>query len=48
MEIQRGARRKILNLKILADKEQKTLEHTPLNPEKADAGEIRAFLLDFL
>jgi Na+-transporting NADH:ubiquinone oxidoreductase subunit A len=46
VEIQRGARRKILNLKILADKEQKTLEHTPMDPGKASAEELRAFLLE--
>ncbi len=46
IEIERGARRRILNLKILADKEQKTLEHPPLDPGKASAEEIRAFLLE--
>jgi Na+-transporting NADH:ubiquinone oxidoreductase subunit A len=46
VEIQRGARRKILSIKILADKEQKTLEHQPLDPKKADASEVRAFLLE--
>ena len=46
VEIERGARRRILNVKILADKEQKTLQHTPLDPGKADAGDIRAFLLE--
>lgn len=45
VEIERGARRRILTLRILADKEQKTLEHTPLNPDKADAEAIREFLL---
>ncbi len=46
VEIERGARRRILNVKILADKEQKTLQHTPLDPGKADAGDIKAFLLE--
>jgi Na+-transporting NADH:ubiquinone oxidoreductase subunit A len=46
VEIERGARRRILNLKILADKEQKILQHDPLDPAKADAAEIRAFLLE--
>lgn len=45
VEIVRGARRKILNLKILADKSQIQLEHKPLNPEQASGEEIRAFLL---
>lgn len=46
VEIERGARRRILNLKILADKEQKVLEHDPLDPAKAEAADIRAFLLE--
>lgn len=46
VEIERGARRRILNVKILADKEQKTLEHSPLDPGKASAEDIRAFLLE--
>lgn len=46
VEVQRGARRKILKLKILADRDQKSLEHTPLNPGKAGAEDIRAFLLE--
>ena len=45
IEIERGARRRILSLKILADKEQQQLEHTPLDPETADKEHIRAFLL---
>jgi len=45
VEIVRGARRKILSLKILADKSQLQLEHKPLNPEQASGEEIRAFLL---
>ncbi len=46
VEIERGARRKILTLKILADKQQTTLEHTPLNVAKATDMDIRAFLLE--
>jgi Na+-transporting NADH:ubiquinone oxidoreductase subunit A len=46
VEIERGARRRILNVKILADKEQTTLEHSPIDPSKADADDIRAFLLE--
>ena len=45
IEIERGARRRILNLKILADKEQKYLEHKPLDLAKADATAIREYLL---
>ena len=45
IEIERGSRRRILNLKILADKKQEQLEHTPLDPEKASGEDIRAFLL---
>ena len=45
VEIVRGARRKILNLKILADKSQLRLEHQPLNPEQASGDTIRAYLL---
>ena len=46
VEIERGARRKILNLKILADKQQAALEHTPLDIGKASDADIRAFLLE--
>ncbi|MEX0288432.1 MAG: Na(+)-translocating NADH-quinone reductase subunit A [Flavobacteriaceae bacterium] len=45
VEIERGARRRILTLKILADKTQEQLEHTPLNPGSASDEEIRSFLL---
>ncbi|WP_373075059.1 Na(+)-translocating NADH-quinone reductase subunit A [Zeaxanthinibacter enoshimensis] len=45
IEIERGARRRILNLKILADKTQATVEHQPLSPEKASEEAIREFLL---
>ncbi len=44
VEIVRGARRKILTLKILADKTQESQENSPL-PENADADEIRKTLL---
>jgi len=44
-EIIRGDRRKILTLKILADKEQQSLEHKPVNVESASAQEIKAQLL---
>ena len=46
VEIERGARRKILNLKILADKQQAALERTPLDIGKASDADIRAFLLE--
>ena len=45
VEIVRGARRRILTLKILADKTQEQLEHTPLDPGSASDAEIRSFLL---
>ncbi|SFR32086.1 Na+-transporting NADH:ubiquinone oxidoreductase subunit A [Robiginitalea myxolifaciens] len=45
VEIERGARRRILKLKILADKEQQQVKHKPLDLEKADASDLRAFLL---
>ncbi len=45
IEIVRGARRKILTLKILADKEQEVLEHGALNLEEATNDDVRAFLL---
>lgn len=45
VEIERGARRRILKLKILADKEQQQVKHKPLDLEKADGGELRSFLL---
>ena len=44
-EIERGARRRILSVKILADKEQKSLKHEALNPRSASPEAIRAFLL---
>jgi Na+-transporting NADH:ubiquinone oxidoreductase subunit A len=45
IEIIRGARRKVLMLKILADKEQNQLAHKPLDPQTASAEEITSFLL---
>ena len=45
VEIERGARRRILKLKILADKEQQHLKHKPVDLAKADAGTLRSFLL---
>jgi Na+-transporting NADH:ubiquinone oxidoreductase subunit A len=45
VEVIRGERRKILMLKILADKAQSYLEHGPLDPETASAAEIKAHLL---
>lgn len=45
IEIVRGARRRILTLKILADKSQETMEHSKLNLERATALETKAFLL---
>ena len=45
IEIERGARRRILTIKILADKEQSSLEHSKLNLNKATAAEIKGYLL---
>ncbi|MDG1570813.1 Na(+)-translocating NADH-quinone reductase subunit A [Robiginitalea sp. M366] len=45
VEIERGARRRILTLRILADKQQRVLKHQPVDVAKADADAIRAFLL---
>ena len=45
VEINRGARRKILSLKILADKEQSQLAHTPLQVESASKEELKAYML---
>ncbi len=46
IEIERGARRRILTLKILADKEQQTLEHSKLDVEAANSQEIKKYLLN--
>lgn len=45
IEIERGARRRILSIKILADKSQEDLKHPVLNPESASGQDIREFLL---
>jgi len=45
IEIIRGARRKVLMLKILADKEQTHLSHKTLDPQASSAEEITSFLL---
>ncbi|MDC6365976.1 MULTISPECIES: Na(+)-translocating NADH-quinone reductase subunit A [Flavobacteriaceae] len=45
VEIVRGARRKILTLKVLADKEQQYATSKVLNLDLADAAEIKTFLL---
>ena len=45
VEIIRGARRRILTLKILADKSQEIIEHAKLNVEKASNQEIKEYLL---
>lgn len=45
VEIERGPRRRILSVRILADKEQKSLSHQALDPTRADAKAVREFLL---
>ncbi|MCL6275156.1 Na(+)-translocating NADH-quinone reductase subunit A [Muricauda sp. 2012CJ35-5] len=45
VEIVRGARRKILTLKILADKTQEYVAHKPLDVSAADGDSIREFFL---
>jgi len=45
IEIERGARRRILTVKILADKTQETLEHSKFDLEKASAVEVKSYLL---
>lgn len=45
VEIERGARRRILSLRILADKEQETVANTILDIEKASKDDIKAYLL---
>ncbi|MDX1363819.1 MAG: Na(+)-translocating NADH-quinone reductase subunit A [Arenibacter latericius] len=44
IEVERGARRRILSLKILADKNQESIEHTPIS-SGSSAEEIKALLL---
>ncbi|WP_343487712.1 Na(+)-translocating NADH-quinone reductase subunit A [Allomuricauda sp. d1] len=46
VEIFRGARRRILTLKILADKEQEFLVNKKVDLEKADGEELRELLLE--
>ncbi|MDO6519215.1 Na(+)-translocating NADH-quinone reductase subunit A [Zobellia uliginosa] len=45
VEIVRGARRRILTLRILADKEQADVSHDLLNVENASKDEVKAYLL---
>ncbi len=45
IEIERGARRRILSIKILADKSQEDLPHPILDPKSVTEQEIREFLL---
>jgi Na+-transporting NADH:ubiquinone oxidoreductase subunit A len=45
VEVQRGARRKILMLKILADKTQEYKAHSIINVEASSAKEIKTYLL---
>ena len=45
VEIVRGARRRILTLKILADKNQEYTEHTTLDLNAVDGAAVRDFLL---
>ncbi len=45
VEIQRGARRRILMLKILADKNQEYLEHPKIDVDQASGDSIKSYLL---
>lgn len=45
IEIERGARRRILTLRILADKSQQNLEHDVLDISSASSQELKAYLL---
>ena len=45
VEIERGARRRILTIKILADKEQVSLAHPTMNADDASASDIKTYLL---
>ncbi len=45
IEIERGSRRKILSLKILADKSQEHFEHKVINVENASAEDVKSYLL---
>ncbi len=44
VEIERGARRRILMIKILADKEQTHISHANFNTESASAQDVKAYL----
>lgn len=46
VEVVRGERRRILSLKILADKTQEFMAHKPLNLEGASPQDVKAFLLN--
>lgn len=45
VEVERGARRRILSLRIKADQEQENLQHTPLDLASATSDQVREFLL---
>lgn len=45
IEIERGARRRILTLKILADKSQQNLKHNIMDVSGASSQELKAYLL---
>ncbi len=45
IEIERGSRRRILTIKILADKEQRSVTHETIDIDGASAPEIKSFLL---
>jgi Na+-transporting NADH:ubiquinone oxidoreductase subunit A len=45
IEIERGARRRILTLKVLADKSQQTLRHDIMDVSSASSQELKAYLL---
>ncbi|SDE05387.1 Na+-transporting NADH:ubiquinone oxidoreductase subunit A [Pricia antarctica] len=45
VEIERGARRRILSLRILADKEQETVANSIMDVEQASKDDIKAYLL---
>ncbi len=45
IEIERGARRRILTLRILADKSQQNLEHDVLDISSASSQQLKAYLL---
>jgi len=45
-EIERGARRRILRVIIEADKENKYLEHQPMDPHAADESKLKAHIFE--